>query len=143
MNERGFTLIEMVVTLIIVGILSTVAFFRFNPAIFELRGATDDLVGAIRHAQGQAMNHSGVTAFSIVIDAHGYSILQDGNPLTDPIGGAVGFLETWPNITISPTATIVFDGNGDPGLAAPLTLTLAEGSESSRITIQNETGFVE
>ncbi len=142
-RQRGFTLIEMVMTMIVIGILSTAAYFRFNPAIFELRGAADDLIGAIRHTQGQAMSHSGIDTFSIVIQSHGYSILRNGNPMTDPMTGTSGFGQTWPNITISPTATIAFDGNGAPGLGSALTLTLNEGSENTQIVIQNETGFVE
>jgi general secretion pathway protein H len=54
--NKGFTLIELVVVLVILGVMATVAFPRlegFFPNGY-LRGSARRLVGMIRHAQSQA-----------------------------------------------------------------------------------------
>jgi len=140
-RQAGFTLIELVMTLIIIGALSVVAYARFNPAIFDLRAAADELLAAIRYAQERSMSHSGVSSYSISINGQGYMVNRDGGAVTHPVTGNSTYSRNWTAITISPTASLSFDGNGDPGLASPLVLTLQNGSESASITVENVTGF--
>ncbi len=141
-NYAGFTLIELLMTLLIIGTLSAAAFSRFNPAIFTLRSASDDLVSAIRYTQQQAMSHGGLSLYAILINSNGYSVTRDGAADIDPMSGSNGFQQNWSDINFSPSLQITFDGQGDPGLAAPLTITLTQGTESRQVIIEKTTGFV-
>ncbi len=135
-------MIELLMTLLIIGILSAVAYSRFNPAIFGLRSATDDLMSALRYTQQRAMSHAGLSSYALTLSNHCYVITRDGVPESDPITGQGDFQQTWPDITISPATQITFDGQGDPGLTVPLTIDLTMGSESSQLTVERITGFV-
>jgi MSHA pilin protein MshC len=140
-RQSGFTLIELVTTLIIIGALSVVAYAKFNPATFEVRTAADELLGAIRYAQERSMSNSGLSSYSVSINGQGYVVNRDGGAVTHPVTGNSTYSNNWSAVSISPTATLSFDGNGDPGLASPLVLTLQNGSESASITVENLTGF--
>jgi len=140
-GQHGFTLIELVMTMMLIGILSSIAYYRLNPSGFFVRAAADDLITAIRHAQGRAMNHSGIHLYTVQISGNGYSILKDGNPITDPMTGVPGFSQVFSGVTVSPTATFNFDGSGRPNLSTALLLTLSSGDAQALIRIEPETGF--
>ena len=55
-DERGFTLIELIVTLIVVGIIAVTAIPRFaNKADFDARGFYDGTLSILRYAQKSAV----------------------------------------------------------------------------------------
>jgi prepilin-type N-terminal cleavage/methylation domain-containing protein len=55
-NQRGFTLIEMIMTLVIVGILAVVVAPRFlGTSVFQSRGFADQVQATLRYAQKEAI----------------------------------------------------------------------------------------
>ena len=55
-NQAGFTLIEMVTVIVILGLLAVVVIPRFiSPSNFDLRATSDTLISSLRQAQQLAM----------------------------------------------------------------------------------------
>jgi len=146
-RQRGFTLVELVTVLIIVGALAVTAIASFNPALFQSRAAADELVAALRYAQERSMTNTGAPRFQIQVTGTGYSVTQNGVAITHPVTGVGAYTSSWTNVSVSQTATISFDGYGEPTLLAgawggnQLAFTLTVGSESDGVTLERVTGF--
>lgn len=76
--SRGFTLVELVLTIVLLGIISFVALPKFfNQATFDERFYYDDLLAASRYASKLAIGSG--CAVRLSISASGYSLTQDSN----------------------------------------------------------------
>lgn len=72
---RGFTLVELVLVITLVGILAVVAAPRFfGNATFDARGYRDELGAALRYAQKVAMATG--CPVRVTVDASGYALGQ-------------------------------------------------------------------
>ena len=128
--------------IVIMGALSAIAITKFNRNAFDVVAASGELVQAIRYAQEKSMSHSGATNFQIAITGSGYTVTQGGAPLPHPVDGSATYTKIWSDVALDTTVTIVFDAYGNPGIGAPLTITLSKGSDSDTVTVENVTGFV-
>lgn len=135
-------MIELVTVIVIMGALSAVAISKFNRNSFDVAAASGELVQAIRYAQDKSMSHSGDVNYQIAITATGYTVTQGGVAINHPVDGSLGYTRTWTDISLSTIVTITFNAYGDPGLVAPLIITLSKGADSETVTIENVTGFV-
>ncbi|MBI4808359.1 MAG: prepilin-type N-terminal cleavage/methylation domain-containing protein [Nitrosomonadales bacterium] len=65
-NQRGFTLVELITVIVLVGIISVVALPRFasNDA-FRARATADQVAAALRYAQKTAIASHGVVTVNI------------------------------------------------------------------------------
>jgi len=139
-KTSGFTLVEMIVILVLLGIISAVALPRFfNIDGYRTRAAYDEVAGAVRYAQKLAVASGCDVQVQIVND--GYALQQhqtscssggfvniSGHPMTN---------NTFSNINLSPTTNFVFDSMG----RSSSTLTINVGSESFAVIA--ETGYVD
>jgi len=121
----GFTLVELIAVIIILGILSVVVIPRFIDRGNVTPGAAQaQVIAAARHAQQLAMNNGGTVLFTTdnsnkrVTITHGGS----GSPMSIDLPG---------DITIT-AANISYDSLGDAHdgsgpLSGPLTLNITNG----------------
>ena len=151
--SSGFTLTELVVTIIIAGILAAVAIPRFvGVDSFTSRGFYDEATGVVRYAQKTAIARRQqvfvcVTPTSIAAAAAtGCAI-----PLTHPTTGAALRSSAPDGISLSPAPLeFRFNGIGRPldsaGVpSATITIAIAStiaGDPARQVVVETETGYV-
>lgn len=133
----GFTLVELIVTILIVGILSiSIAPRFFGVSAYEDRKAADELLAALRHTQQMAMNRGG--GIQLVLTATNFTVQISGSPPT-PLrspDGLAAYVKTFPtNVVVSPLPTITYDRLGKPNSGYTINI------GTQKIQIEAETGY--
>ncbi len=162
-SSRGFTLIELVMVIIVIGIIAVYAAPGFNLDNYDVTEAASEVVEAIRYTQTLSMEHSGFDSdgdtnndfycFQIVGNSYTVSLIDNNsNPLAavaDPVTGAAAYTQSWAGgITLAPSVNdICFTSRGEPvdtnntALAANVTITVTSGGSNAAITVERLTGF--
>ena len=109
-SSLGFTLIELIVAILIVGIVSiSVAPRFFTVDRYAERKASDELLTALRYTQQMAMNRGGKIRLDLESDR--YTIeLTNNTPLRSPDGKA--YPKIFDSITSSTPGLIEYDRLG-------------------------------
>jgi MSHA pilin protein MshC len=143
-NQRGFTLVELVMTMVIVGIIAVVAAPRLlGTSVFKSRGYADQVQASLRYAQKEAIaQHRNVcvafTTSSVTLTIGPTTAC--GTPLLSPTGGA--YVVTAPaGITFAALpAAFSFNALGQPNPNTAQTINISGAANA--ITIEAETGYV-
>src|SRR6266550_6080814 len=127
--NRGFTLIELVVVLLLVAILAFVVLPRFSQNTIELSGQAEQVASDIRHAQTLSMTRGAALGsqgrYCVFFTATGYQYRHNNNSYATPCTIAVSHPATGSTaaIVLSGTAVaaanltgsyIEFDAKGQP-----------------------------
>ena len=109
--HRGFSFIELVAVIILIGIITTVVVTRFSSRDgFSEYAVRDQFISAFRYAQQRAMyDHSG-NCYSLNIDSAGFSPQRNG--IDFAANSQLTFSGDYSTLSISPAAAIYFDGLG-------------------------------
>lgn len=142
-NQRGFTLVELIMTMVIIGILAAVVAPRFfDNNVFQSRGFADQVQASLRYAQKVAIaQHRFVcVAFSSTsITLSTGATTACGTPLASPSGDPSYVVNAPSGVAFTALPTgFSFDALGRPSTAQ----TLAIAGAVNSITIESETGYV-
>lgn len=151
-RQIGFTLVELIVTLIILGILAATVVPRFfGTHGFEERGFNDETAAALRYAQKSAISHrrtvcAAFTQQSVVLTIGNLSGDPCNIPLASPDGAAQYKIDAtsdtkYRNTTVkfSPVpSTLSFNALGQPSAAASIQVE----NYSNPIIVEAITGYV-
>lgn len=141
--QCGFTLVELIMTMVIVGIISAVAVPRFfDTNVFQSRGFADQVQASLRYAQKTAIAQhryvcAAFTTNSITLTIGATNTC--GTNLASPSGGATYSIAAPSGIAFAAIPTgFYFDALGRPSLPQ----TIAINGATNSITVEAETGYV-
>jgi len=149
-RHSGFTLVELVLVILLLGILSVVAMGKmFDGNQFKARGFFDDTVTAVRFAQKLAVSTG--CEVQVRLLATGYQLNQPANqancttgvfaaPVRNPANRSNPYANNQVAGLTVPTTTIVFDARGLAASDANVTMT--GPGVSYQFSVSSKTGLV-
>lgn len=156
-NSSGFTIIEIISVLIIIGILSAVVVPRItSTGVYNVVMEIETLKNHLRYAQSRAMSHNELWGISIT--ANSYTLQKNGLPAPVNLPNDDSTTHTLANgVSISSANQVIsFNDLGSPG-NSDIVITFNSPAGSSpgcsssgaqqtgnyRIMITGETGFIQ
>lgn len=146
-RQRGFTLIELVMVTVIIGILMSMALPRLSLTNTNVHSQAAQIARDIRHVQMLAMTQGSTLSF--VATSSGYTCQQSGVTITDPATQQAFSYSLRNSVQILTPPSVRFDTLGRPVntagtalLATAVNFTVSGGDQSSAISISPVTGFV-
>ena len=125
---RGFTLVELITVIILVGIISISVSSRFfDQNIATVQSSRDDVIAALFFAQQTAMARSGI---AVSISANSVNVTENGTSIVIHSGA---YPLTLPSGVTATPASFNYDKLGK---TSPGTITLNKDGISATITVE-------
>ena len=142
---NGYTLIELLMVMVIVGVLAAYAVPRWSPGDATVAAQGYRLARDLRHTQAMAMNQGRTLSLEPLMT--GYRVTDGVSPVTDPAIQQTFQISLDEGVTIS-GGNVRFDSLGRPVdgsgalLAGQSSLVLNGVSRSATVVVAPITGFV-
>lgn len=155
-RQFGFSLVELITVIILLGIISVVAIGKFDNKGFDERGYTDELTSAIRYAQKTAVANNCASKVNISTTKASVLILPKSlssctasslftRDLPNPITGERYEIALPTGVAISPKTSIIFLANGTAEDLPSTTVTTIDliitGNSTRHICVVKESGY--
>jgi len=129
----GFTMIELLVAMVIVGILASLAAPSFKDMMLDqrIKSASFDIIAALTLARSEAIKQNGNVTLT---PASGSGEWAGGWTVTGPDAAVIGAQGTYASITITGPASIVYNRTGRSTSATIVTLQVATSVPSSTVS---------
>lgn len=149
-KNTGFTLIEVIAAIVVIGILAAVAASKgMDTSPYSLAAETGILKNNLRFAQIKAMGDVPADTWGLDIKSSSYALICNGAgcpPLENmpDLPGDNSATHTFSgNVTATASVNpIYFDNWGSPG-ASNVNITLSAGGQTSAVAVIANTGFVQ
>lgn len=150
-HQRGFTLIELVMVIVLLGILAVFAAPRmFNSGDFYARGFHDETLALLRFAQKSAIAQRRTvcvafttTTTTLTIAALAATSTCANNPLVGPKGESPALITARTGVAYNLLPTdFSFDGLGQPSALTTIQVANSGTPISLTITVEAGTGYV-
>ncbi|TRZ90030.1 MAG: prepilin-type N-terminal cleavage/methylation domain-containing protein [Rhodocyclaceae bacterium] len=138
-SPAGFTLIELVLVIVLLGILSAVIAPNLTRSGIDGRNFFDRTLNSVRFAQKLAIAQR--RSVYVCIGANSVAVaFASGcaSPATDPGGGAINFSNTAVSMS---TLEFSFDAQGQVATQHDITVTVDNG-DAYTLRVENNTGYV-
>lgn len=134
--QSGFTMVELVMTIVILGIISAVAIPKFfDNSVFQSRGFADQVKATVRYAQKAAIAQHRFVC--VAVAANAVTLTQGTSAICGGILAGYTPIAAPGGITVS-NANFSFDTLGKPSAAQSLTVS----GNAAALVVEAETGYV-
>ncbi len=150
-GAAGFTLVELIVVMMIIGILAVVTIPRLvDTQTFHSRGFYDETLAALRYAQKAAIAQrrnvcvalTATTVTLTIANAAGGAVACN-TPLAGPTGVTPFVITARPGVTFSGTlSNFSLNALGKPNPDAAVSLNIVGDGTTRTIIVEQETGYV-
>jgi MSHA pilin protein MshC len=145
-RHHGFTITELIVSIMIVGILAAIAIPRFTgTGSFQSRGFYDSAKSVVRFAQKTAIAWRKDVFVCVTASAVSAGTAAGcATPIVNPVTGNALSATAPSGVTLT-TAAFSFDSAGRPNPNAAVTITLTSTIADDpvrQIVVERETGYV-
>ncbi|MBX7149268.1 prepilin-type N-terminal cleavage/methylation domain-containing protein [bacterium] len=146
-NQKGFTLIELVLTIVVVSILSVVAMPNFDTSAITLDSASRKILTDIRYAQNLSTTTLDAYGFRVT-GATTYQIYKQstGAVATNPITNKPMQYDLSTNFSgarfTNQNINVIFNAYGNPTSGGGTNITLSVSGTQKTISVSSTSGYV-
>ncbi|MDH5204616.1 MAG: prepilin-type N-terminal cleavage/methylation domain-containing protein [Hylemonella sp.] len=149
-GARGFTMVELVMVIVLVGVLAVFVMPRLNNVDFKARGFHDETLSLLRYAQKSAIAQRRTVCVGFSVDsmtlnmaAAGATGCPGGVVMTGPRGESPARVKASSGVAyVTQPTDFSFNGLGQPSVPQSLQVAGAGVATGQIITVEAATGYV-